>query len=1094
MDRNLEDIDSLSVARFAVGGPVDQMPAAEPIEVDGPLSMALGGLVDINSLSTAAFADGGLVAAAANLQRPILKPEEKEFLAERQKEFADYISQAEKYNEALDNYQKQYAAYEKSMKGNPDYAAYTKAVEDYNAKVDNYNKLLESYAVDPQGRRVTMSNYGYGNVYVTNYPGTNRQVNYTEAWDYNPTNLPESSFVEGYPGQSRWVLPSGWEWVPTNPGQTGYQATGYLKKTGVSDPFESFTQRTAPTLEAKAPGSPPAEFTTEAPTAPTGLKYTWDQVQEYQKNAMTRAAKAARNRATALQVITGQGPYAGFGLSLFAEGGEAKSEDAYTEAEIARMREAMQMGQPQRKESESPTRQAVKRIIPRPTAQGPQQPSTLARQQLYALPPYSLDMTGKLGRVGPIRRAEGSPEYGEVAEQMTVGTLPTDQGPQGPSLASQGLDLLKQAGKTVYGNLREAVTDPVAFNKRALGNVAQQLQSDPQEFIMNWTGGGLGGIIKPKGGNVLLENVDKAIADLRPQTGTGLYASEYLDALKKVATPEKLESLPMVRREALQQRIKAAETPAALDNWVQNKLGKYIRTDMGSEADPVRKLADEMSEKVKADYQAGLARIAKMKDDIAKAKAKGKNTDASEAALDDEIEKVEAAFQDTSRLPIQLGPYTHPALRTGEAREKAGFSPFPISKSNLGKQWEEEADSYFIPHRAGDLVEANSPDLAANPWIAKINPNEMVYSVSPYVSGKQMFTHTIDELTNALRPNTDLPPSLRLKPEDMEQLSIEKAFRQVNKINDWRMQQRAQASLEEANRAATTFKEYPDSPRKLKWQELKAPTYTELPPGYEVTTSPSGSSLRGPDGQKLTSFNMDSPTSVRDQALQFLAKNDLERALKYEGSTMRHCVGGYCDDVWTNQTRIFSLRDNKGEPHVTIETAPADIRREGNTPRDFLLQNGDVGVELGVWPKNESRWPEDIDTFLDDRRNNFSVIQHPKFREWLNSKPAEILQIKGKGNDKPNEKYIPFVQDFIRSQQWSRVGDLDYTGLVKINRRMVESLRSKGIKPDVFYLEGRDPVDDYRRDFLDSGVQPYVTKQEFNRLADLLGGVEKYPD
>ena len=59
MDRNLEDIDSLSVARFAMGGPVGQMPAAQPIEVDGPLSMALGGLIDINSLSTVAFAEGG---------------------------------------------------------------------------------------------------------------------------------------------------------------------------------------------------------------------------------------------------------------------------------------------------------------------------------------------------------------------------------------------------------------------------------------------------------------------------------------------------------------------------------------------------------------------------------------------------------------------------------------------------------------------------------------------------------------------------------------------------------------------------------------------------------------------------------------------------------------------------------------------------------------------------------------------------------------------------------------------------------------------------------------------------------------------------
>jgi hypothetical protein len=758
------------------------------------------------------------------------------------------------------------------------------------------------------------------------------------------------------------------------------------------------------------------------------------------------------------------------------------------------MREAMQMGQPQRKESESPTRQAVKRVAQRPTAQGPQQPSTLSRQQLYALPPYSLDMAGKLGRVGPIRRAEGSPEYGEIAEQMTVGTLPTDQGPQGQSLASQGLDLLKQAGKTVYGNLREAVTDPVAFNKRALGNVAQQLQSDPQEFIMNWTGGGLGGIIKPKGGNVLLDNVNTAIADLRPQSGTGLYASEYLDALKK--TLNQVTPLSTERKEIIQQRITAAEPMAAIDNWVQNKLGKYIRTDMGSEADPVRKLADEMSEKVKVDYQAGLKRIAKMKDDIAKAKAKGKNTDASEIALEDEIDKVETAFQETSRLPIQLGPYTHPALRTGEAREKAGFSPFPISKSNLGKQWEEDADSYFIPHRAGDLVESNSPDLFANPWIKNINPNEMVYSVSPYVGEKRMFQHTIDELTNALR-QTNLPPNLRLKIEDFEQLSIEKAFRHVNKINDWRMQQRAQASLEEANRAATTFKEYPDSPRKLKWQELKAPEYAQLPPGYRLEQRVYGPSdlrsvydpdavLYGPDGKLVTEFTGDPSESFSD-ALRFLARNDLERALQYEGSTMRHCVGGYCDDVWTGQTRIFSLRDNKGEPHVTIETAPADVRRVGNTPLDFLRENPDAAKRLGLtkelvdqlndpnlYSKNNLEQVGELIAAVPER----SIVVSPEFQQWFSKKPQEILQIKGKGNAKPNEKYIPFVQDFVTSGNWGRVSDLANTDLVKIKPQMLQSLQNRGIEVKTSDIAG----------------QPHVTKEEFNRLADLVGGVEKYPD
>ena len=38
-----------------------------------------------------------------------------------------------------------------------------------------------------------------------------------------------------------------------------------------------------------------------------------------------------------------------------------------------------------------------------------------------------------------------------------------------------------------------------------------------------------------------------------------------------------------------------------------------------------------------------------------------------------------------------------------------------------------------------------------------------------------------------------------------------------------------------------------------------------------------------------------------------------------EGDNMGHCVGGYCDSVETGATIIFSLRDPKNAPHVTIE-------------------------------------------------------------------------------------------------------------------------------------------------------------------------------
>jgi hypothetical protein len=46
-----------------------------------------------------------------------------------------------------------------------------------------------------------------------------------------------------------------------------------------------------------------------------------------------------------------------------------------------------------------------------------------------------------------------------------------------------------------------------------------------------------------------------------------------------------------------------------------------------------------------------------------------------------------------------------------------------------------------------------------------------------------------------------------------------------------------------------------------------------------------------------------------------------------------------------------------------------------------------------------------------------------------NPDTQRIVQIKGKGNRKPNDEYLPYVQDFVKSGKWSDVGDLGNTGL-----------------------------------------------------------------
>jgi len=51
-----------------------------------------------------------------------------------------------------------------------------------------------------------------------------------------------------------------------------------------------------------------------------------------------------------------------------------------------------------------------------------------------------------------------------------------------------------------------------------------------------------------------------------------------------------------------------------------------------------------------------------------------------------------------------------------------------------------------------------------------------------------------------------------------------------------------------------------------------------------------------------------------------------EKALEREGDLMDHCVGGYCEQVESGESRIFSLRDPDNKPHVTMEYSPEEIR------------------------------------------------------------------------------------------------------------------------------------------------------------------------
>lgn len=102
--------------------------------------------------------------------------------------------------------------------------------------------------------------------------------------------------------------------------------------------------------------------------------------------------------------------------------------------------------------------------------------------------------------------------------------------------------------------------------------------------------------------------------------------------------------------------------------------------------------------------------------------------------------------------------------------------------------------------------------------------------------------------------------------------------------------------------------------------------------------------------------------------------------LQYEGDEMGHCVGGYSHKVAGGSDIIYSLRDNKGEPHVTMEV----VAKFGN--------------EIGPGVENQYVHPDSHEP-----------------EEYGQDKTFDIIQIQGQGNKTPKPEYQHMIKEFLDS-------------------------------------------------------------------------------
>ena len=505
-------------------------------------------------------------------------------------------------------------------------------------------------------------------------------------------------------------------------------------------------------------------------------------------------------------------------------------------------------------------------------------------------------------------------------EQPTV--LPTTENVSAklPAVVPTTAPLSRQHSAGYGQTMGEFIPTPgsgrvVQGGLNAIKSIPAAVQHGAQEFAKA-SAMGVPHVVKPKGGNWLTGDVESRVgkmkmADTIPPEKLA-EDQKAIDAAKRIMGND-----PTVQRTIAQMEneMEVAKRNNAINKWIDSNLTNYIKKEMATPEDPVRKLAEQ-----------GITH----KSDL-----------------------------DNYRRT--------PGRSLAERREAAGFPAEGLGESELARVWENLADYSFMSRPAKDV------SAERYPWVSKLDPETPVYGGIKQDTNQNLnFDHIVDVLRQDVREG-------RIRPEQLSKVSMEQAVRRTYEYDQEMAKKMAEAQIK-ATEGMPVHKDYPEG---YKWIELKA-----------NKNLPSEDDGFG---------NMSSP-----------GYEDLEKALKYEGETMGHCVGGYCDDVYEGRSRIYSLRDAKGEPHVTVEVQPH------NPNLEFAYA--------------KEKHPELLEKYRADKNkynNSWQDFIRQEAPHLLEDTQQRIVQIKGKQNRAPKDEYLPYVQDFVKGGEWSDIGDFRNTGLVR---------------------------------------------------------------
>ena len=535
------------------------------------------------------------------------------------------------------------------------------------------------------------------------------------------------------------------------------------------------------------------------------------------------------------------------------------------------------------------------------------------------------------------------------------------------------------------------VAPPLASLAKRVGtNLVQTAPAVARDIVQNVTSPLKSYAVKPKGGNWepargSRDSVTMSVNPLKrnPEVMSGdmINAAAGEDLWSKMVDENVYHHpaswLRENRPDVLNKLV--GEERGAVNKWLDTKLEKYIRNEMGTPEDPIRLAHEE-----------GFSHIP------------GNEADDLGSYLPDYVMEMR-----------RNAGYPEEGFAIKKHAE-AGFPEATEANTRKAELWENLADleitatpardyqaQFHMAREMPNFVPDGKQALAMakrNPWIEKLDRETPIYKIDrPMDLNENLgFNHMADEIQNMLDPESGLPAALRMTPQQLDKVTMKQMVEKVDAVNKWRAEEAAKAERGDmmSNLTATPRLEISDT--QLSFVKEPGMKWVDIP----ATTDESAMKLC---------------TTIGKQA---------GWCTQGEGLAKRYGSG---------DNSLTTLLDAEGRPHAQAmlgkpnqSSYDAWFNKYKDTPEvdEFLNWEGQPNVTGGLdqrylaWAKETGRQPEQVSQDILELKPVENAFSSERAREYTKRDPDY------------KEKITDSVLDFLRSGSWGDVKDLHHYDII----------------------------------------------------------------